>query len=56
MFFLDRRNDKIIINSHTSGGIGVRTLVMTSDLIISTFYRLSWILTPFILIHAFHFL
>jgi len=41
LFFLDRQNDKVIINSHTSGGIGVRTPVMTSDLTILTFCQLS---------------
>jgi len=41
-FFLDRRNGKAIINSHTSGGIGVRTLVMTSGLTILAFCELSY--------------
>jgi len=38
---VDRRNDKVIINSHISGGTGVRTPVMTSGLTISAFYQLS---------------
>ncbi|AES98501.1 glycoside hydrolase family 1 protein [Medicago truncatula] len=33
LFLVDRRNDKIIINSHTSGGTGVRTSVMVYDTI-----------------------
>ena len=37
-FFLDRRDDKTIIKSHTqSGGTGVRTPVMMSSLIILIF-------------------
>ena len=37
-FLVYRRNDKVIINSHTqSGDVGVRTPVKTSGLTISTF-------------------
>ncbi|KEH23467.1 transmembrane protein, putative [Medicago truncatula] len=37
-----RRNDKVIINSHISGGNGVRTLVIASGLIISAFCQLNY--------------
>ena len=30
---VDRRNDKTIINAHTSGGTGIQTSVVASDLI-----------------------
>ena len=56
-FFLGRRNDKTIINSHThiSGGTGVWTLIMTFGRTISAFCQLSWDLWTlfFFLIHPF---
>jgi len=36
---VDRRNDKDIINSHTSGGAGVQTPIKTSGLTISAFWQ-----------------
>jgi len=41
VFFFNRRNSKAIINSHISGGIGVRTPVMASMITISAFRQLS---------------
>jgi len=38
IFFVDRRDDKVIINSHTqSRGTGVRSPIMTFSITISTF-------------------
>jgi hypothetical protein len=52
IFFVDRRDGKAIINSHTqSGGTGVRTSVMKSGLSISTFLPIELGLMRHLWIH-----
>lgn len=41
-FFLERRDNKTIINLQTIEGIGVRTSIIIFGLTILTFYQLSY--------------